>query len=173
MKHTTCCLRKSLSRPWNARPIPRVSGQVFHEAALWIKFFALIKRYSCTMLVPKLLEICQISVRNLSENSQLQNSVRYLSELCQMTVRNQSVANICQNSIRKDLEIHQKCVRFYKSVRKLSVLYLENCLKSVRIISSDWFLTHLPNRWAWFSPNLHNCFAKICLMVGCYGLRER
>ena len=74
------------------------------------------------MLVPKLLEICQISVRNLSENSQLQNSVRYLSELCQMTVRNQSVANICQNSIRKDLEIHQKCVRFYKCVRKLSVL---------------------------------------------------
>ena len=95
------------------------------------------------MLVPKLLEICHISVRILSENSQLQNSVRYLSELCQINVRNQSVVNICQNSIRKDLEIRQKCVRFYKCVRKLSVLYLENCLKCVRNITFDTFLTHL------------------------------
>ena len=114
------------------------------------------------MLVPKLLEICQISVRNLSENSQLQNSVRYLSELCQMTVRNQSVANICQNSIRKDLEIRQKCVRFYKCVRKLSVIYLENCLKSVRNITSDTFLTHLSSFVGYVNDNLApSCSDKI------------
>ena len=63
--------------------------------------------------------------------------------MCQNSVRKLSDVNICQKSIRKDLEMHQKCVRFYKCVRKLSVLYLENCLKSVRNITFDTFLTHL------------------------------
>ena len=78
-------------------------------------------------------DICQKSVRKLSVTKMCQNSVRKLSD-----------ANICQNSIRIYLETHQKCVVFYTCVRKLSVLNLENCLKSVRIITFDTFLTHLP-----------------------------
>ena len=108
-------------------------------ASTYLKYW-----YSGSMLVPKFLEICQISVRNMSENCQLKKCVRKLSCMCQNSIRKLSDANICQKSIRKDLEIHQKCVRFYKCVRKLSVLYLENCLKSVRNITFDTFLTHLP-----------------------------
>ena len=62
--------------------------------------------------------------------------------MCHNSVRKLSVANISQNSVRKDLELHQKCVRFYKCVRNMSVLYLENCLKSVRNITFDTFSTH-------------------------------
>ena len=61
---------------------------------------------------PKSFKNSQISVRNLSENCQLQKSVRNQSEMCQNSVRKLSDANICQNCIRKDLEMYQKCVRF-------------------------------------------------------------
>ena len=87
------------------------------------------------MLVPKLSENSHISVRNLSENCQLQKTVRKLSEMCQISVRKLSDANMCQNSIRKDLEMHQKCVSFYKCVRKRSEFYLENSQISVIILS--------------------------------------
>ena len=99
--------------------------------------------YSSLMLVPKLLEIFHISVRILSENCQIKKCVRNQWSMCQTSIKKLSGANICQNSIREDLENHQKCVRFYKCVRKLSVLYLENCLKCVRNITFDTFLTHL------------------------------
>ena len=66
----------------------------------------------------KLSDICQktVSYKNVSENSH--KCVRILSENCHMQIS-------VKNSIRKDLEMHQKCVRFYKCVRKLSVLYSE------------------------------------------------
>ena len=73
--------------------------------------------YSYTMWVPKLLEMCLISVRNLSENSQLQKTVRCLSKKCQLTVRNQSVTKMCQNCLRKYLEMGQKCIVVLKCVR--------------------------------------------------------
>ena len=63
--------------------------------------------------------------------------------MCHNSVRQLSDANISQKSVRKDVELHQKCVRFFKCVRNMSVLYLENCLKSVRNITFDTFLTHL------------------------------
>ena len=81
--------------------------------------------------------------RNLSENCQLQKCFRKWSLICQNSARKLSDANICQNFIRKDLEMHQKCVRFYNYVRKLSVFYSENCFKSVRNFTFDTFLIHL------------------------------
>ena len=64
----------------------------------------------------------QISVRILSENCRLHKCVRKQSEICQISVKKLSDTNICQNSIRKDLEMYQKCVKFYKCIRKRSVL---------------------------------------------------
>ena len=81
----------------------------------------------------------QKTVRYLSENCQIEKSNRNQSEMCQISVIKLSDVNICQNSLRKDLEMDQKCVRFYKCVRKLSMLYSENCLKSVRNITFDTF----------------------------------
>ena len=49
----------------------------------------------------------------MSENCQLQKTVRTESEMHPISVRKLSDANICQKSIRKDLEKHKKCVRFY------------------------------------------------------------
>ena len=63
--------------------------------------------------------------------------------MCQNSVRELLDANICQKSIRKDLVMLQEGVRFYKFAKKLSVFYLENCLKSVRNITFDTFSTHL------------------------------
>ena len=94
------------------------------------------------MLVPKLLEICHKSVKNLPENSQLHNSVRYKSDMCHITVNNQSVAKMYQNCLRKNLEMDQKCIRISKCVRKQSFQHLENCQISVRNINSDTLLTH-------------------------------
>ena len=98
--------------------------------------------YSCSMLVPKVPKNSQISVRILSEICQLQKIVRTESEMCQISVRKLSDANICQKSIRKDLEMHQRCVRFYKCVRRLSLIYFKKSQNSVRNILSDRFLTH-------------------------------
>ena len=89
------------------------------------------------MLVPKVPKNSQISVRILSENCQLQKTVRTESEMCQISVRKLSDANICQKSIRKDLEMHQRCVRFYKCVRRLSLIYFKKSQNSVRNILSD------------------------------------
>ena len=94
------------------------------------------------MLVPKLIEICHKSVKNLSENSQLHNSVRYKSDMCHITVNNQSIAKMCQNCLRNFSEMDQKCVQILKCVRKQSFQLFENCQISVRNITSDTLLTH-------------------------------
>ena len=81
-------------------------------------------------------------MKNLSENSQLQNSVRYKSDICHITVKNQSVAKMCQKCLRKNLEMDQKCIRISKCVRKQSFQLFESRQISVRNITSDTLLTH-------------------------------
>ena len=99
-------------------------------------------RYSLLLLVPRISEMCQISVWNLSENCQLQKTVRKVSEMCLISVWNLSVKKFCQKYVRSNLEMSLKCIRYHKCVRKLSVSGMEICQKTVINISTDRFQTH-------------------------------
>ena len=97
----------------------------------------------CFCRSPKFLK----SVWNLSENCQLQKTVRKLSEMCQISVWNLSVTKLCQKYVRSNLEMSLKCIRYHKCVRKLAVSDMEICRKTVIDISTDRFQTDF---WKYF-----------------------
>ena len=95
-------------------------------------------------------EICQknVSYKNVSENSH--KCVRILSENCQM--------QICVRNLSEKI---WKYIRNVLDFINVSVLHLENCLKSVRNITFDTFMTHLSSfvdilgvLYWWFGPLL-------------------
>ena len=133
------------------------------------------------MLVPGISEICHTSVRNLSENCQLQKTVIIVSENCQITIRNLSFTKLCQNSVRKNTKFLRKCVRTSNYVRKLSVTDSEMCQNSVRKSLTDIFLTYFctgdetlsGNIWCkkpskhsqnWFSDSFLTIFSLQCFL---------
>ena len=98
--------------------------------------------YSPRMLVPCILEICQKSVKNVSENCHLLKSVRKLSEMCQKTVRNLSVPKKCRKTIRFKSIMYPITVRIMKCVTNVSLRSAEICQNSVKLTTSDRFLTY-------------------------------
>ena len=108
------------------------------------------------MLVPKLLEICQISVRNLSDICQksvrklsvakiCQMSVRYVSDNCQISVRSKIVSELYWKSFRNGSEMYQHLKKCQKTIRTTFRKLSEICQKYPFWHFSDSFLLRLGN----------------------------
>ena len=98
-----------------------ISGM--HGSSNWGNVIQIVG-YSLLLLVPRISELCLISVWNLSENCQLQKTVRKVSEMCLISVINLSDSELCHKYVRWDLEMSPKCVITHNCVRKLSVSFI-------------------------------------------------